>query len=158
MPFAVFWSTFSHVVCIVVVVKVGASKHMALHLHFVLFWFRVMMMHCVFRPSATVSRIGLMESRLHCCRGGPPLPPLVGWLTPPRDGWLGRWAFALTKRTCSLQPNVPPQEPVAAPPPPPPAAALPTPALGAGSGTYPGASFIHQMASQGVWFRPNPLL
>ena len=30
----------------------------------------------VFRPSMTVSRIGLMESRLHHCRGG--LPPLPG--------------------------------------------------------------------------------
>ena len=47
----------------------------------------------LFRLSATVSRIGLMESR-HC-RGG----PLAGY-PPPRDGWLGRSAFALTKRTC----------------------------------------------------------
>ncbi len=38
-----------------------------------------------------------MESRTcHChCRGG---PPLAGY--PPCDGWLGRSAFALTKRTC----------------------------------------------------------
>ncbi len=56
----------------------------------------------VFRPSATVSRIGLMESRLCRCRGGPPsqLADPPGWLPPPRDGWLGRSAFALTKRTC----------------------------------------------------------
>ncbi len=58
-----------------------------------------------FRPSATVSRIGLMESRLRrrCpCHGGPPLPPKVArdevgslmesclsssWRTPP-PGWL----------------------------------------------------------------------
>ncbi len=39
-----------------------------------------------FRPSVAVSRIGLMESRLHRCHGGPP-PPLAG--KPPRDGWLG---------------------------------------------------------------------
>ncbi len=53
----------------------------------------------LFRPSATVSRMGLMVSRLcHCCGGPPPPPP--GWLTPPRDGWLGRSASALTKRTC----------------------------------------------------------
>ncbi len=42
-----------------------------------------------FRPSATVSRIGLLESCLHCrCHwcGGPPPPPPAGWLTPP--GWL----------------------------------------------------------------------
>ncbi len=44
----------------------------------------------VFRPSATLCRIGLMESclRRHC-HGGPP-PPLAGW-PPPRDGWLRRW-------------------------------------------------------------------
>ncbi len=57
----------------------------------------------LFRPSATVSRIGLMESCLrHChCRGGPPLAgyPLL-LADPPRGGWLGRSAFALTKRTC----------------------------------------------------------
>ena len=46
-----------------------------------------------------------MKSRLrHHCRwcGGHPPPP--GWLTPSplRDGWLGRSAFALTKRTCSF--------------------------------------------------------
>ncbi len=54
-----------------------------------------------FRPSTTVSRIGLMESRLRRpCRGGPPPP---GWLPPPpSDGWLGRSAFVLTKRTCYL--------------------------------------------------------
>ncbi len=86
---------------------------------------------CVFRPSATVSRISLMES-CTCHRGEP--PPLAGcpppklhvmkwaalwscvcvvivedppwlvdqpWLAdPPRDGWLGRSTFALTKRTC----------------------------------------------------------
>ena len=45
-----------------------------------------------------------MESRLRrCrwCRGPHPLAGwLAGWLTPPpRDGWLGRSAFALTKRT-----------------------------------------------------------
>ncbi len=28
-------------------------------------------------------------------------PP--GWLPPPHDGWLGRSAFALTKRTCFKQ-------------------------------------------------------
>ncbi len=48
-----------------------------------------------FRPSATVSRIGLMESRVHHhrCHGGPP----PGWLTPPTTtppdgvaGWGGR--------------------------------------------------------------------
>ena len=68
----------------------------------------------LFRPSATVSRIDLMESRLHrrCrCRGGPPpwLTPPSGWLTPLagrpppwladpplRVGWLGRSAFTLT--------------------------------------------------------------
>ena len=58
----------------------------------------------LFRPSATASRIGLMESRVrcHCCCGGPPwLADPPAWLaTPPRDGWLGRSAFALTKRTC----------------------------------------------------------
>ena len=56
-----------------------------------------------------------MESCLCWC-GGPPswlTPPpwlLAGWLTPPlagyppppRDGWLGRSAFTLTKRTCLL--------------------------------------------------------
>ncbi len=53
----------------------------------------------LFRPSATVSRIGLMESCTCRCRwcGGP--PPLASW-PPSRDGWLGRSAFALTKRTC----------------------------------------------------------
>ncbi len=60
---------------------------------FVLFFF-----FCLFRPNATVSRIGLMESRLCRCHGGPPPPP---WLTPPPcDGWLGRSASTLTKRTC----------------------------------------------------------
>ena len=75
------------------------------------------MLSCIFRQSATVSQIGLTESctcrRFH---GGPPPPgwlippwltdppwladpPLAGW-TPPCDGWLGRSAFALTKRTC----------------------------------------------------------
>ncbi len=50
----------------------------------------------VFRPSSTVSRIGLMESRLRRrCRGCAPPP----WLaTPsPRDGRLGRsavWEFS----------------------------------------------------------------
>ncbi len=64
----------------------------------------------VFRPSATVSRIGLVESRLHhCCWcGGPPPPPSwlapwladpppwladpPGWLHPPHvmDGWGAR--------------------------------------------------------------------
>ncbi len=60
----------------------------------------------VFRPSATVSRIGLMESPLRHCCGGPPHPPgwladplasyTPGWLTPPAwhenvmDGW-GTW-------------------------------------------------------------------
>ncbi len=81
----------------------------------------------LFRPSATVSRIGLMVSRGRRCRGGPPPPP--PWLatppppkllammqaalwshvwvvvvedppTPPRDGWLGHSSFTLTKRTC----------------------------------------------------------
>ncbi len=33
-----------------------------------------------FRLSATVSRIGLMASRVHHCHGGPPPP---SWLTPP---------------------------------------------------------------------------
>ncbi len=43
------------------------------------------------RPSATSCRIGLTESRLRRrCRGGPHL----------RDGWLGRSASELTKRTC----------------------------------------------------------
>ncbi len=62
-----------------------------------------------FRPSATVSRIGLMKL---CTfrHGGPPhrlTPlPLAGW--PPClawecDGWLGRSAFTLTKRTCYLK-------------------------------------------------------
>ncbi len=89
-----------------------------------------------FRPSVTVSRIGLTEScrcrpcrsptswppppKLsamkqcslmelclcrHCCGGPPyradPLPhrtDLPAWWQP--DGWLGRSAFALTKRTC----------------------------------------------------------
>ncbi len=54
----------------------------------------------LFRLCATVSRIGLLESRLRRrCRwcGGPPPPD---WLPPSRDGWLGRSAFALTKRTC----------------------------------------------------------
>ncbi len=38
----------------------------------------------------------LMESCLSCCRGGPP-----PWLAdPPHDGWLGRSASTLTKRTC----------------------------------------------------------
>ncbi len=47
------------------------------------------------RPSATISRIGLIESRLRCCHGGPPLagwPPLPGWTPPPHvmDGWGAR--------------------------------------------------------------------
>ncbi len=42
----------------------------------------------IFRPSATVSRIGPMESCT--CRRGGPSTPLAGW----------RSAFALTKRTC----------------------------------------------------------
>ncbi len=46
----------------------------------------------VFRPSATVSRIGLMARRTP--------PPLLADPPPPRDGWLVRSAFALTKRTC----------------------------------------------------------
>ncbi len=50
----------------------------------------------LFRPSATVSRIGLMESclRRHCrwCGG----PPLAGYPPPPCDGWLGRSAFTLS--------------------------------------------------------------
>ena len=60
----------------------------------------------VFRPSATVSRIGLMESCTcrRCC-GGPPFhPPLTNHhlcLAWEPDGWLGRSAFTLTKRTCS---------------------------------------------------------
>ncbi len=38
-------------------------------------------MHIVFRPSATLCRIGLMESHLHCrCHGGP--PPLAGYPPP----------------------------------------------------------------------------
>ncbi len=56
----------------------------------------------VVRPSATVSRIGLMEScTCRHCRGGPPPPPLTPphrlpshWLTDPpawhdnvMDGW-----------------------------------------------------------------------
>ncbi len=51
----------------------------------------------VFRPSATVSRIGLMESRVHRhhhCRGGPPpladTPPLAGWPPHVMDGWGAR--------------------------------------------------------------------
>ncbi len=63
-----------------------------------LFWY------LVFRPSATVSRMGLMESCTCHCRGGPPptpwLTPLPWLANPPRDGWLGRSAFALTKRIC----------------------------------------------------------
>ena len=54
------------------------------------------------------ARFGLMESRLcrrcrcHWCAGPPPPP---GWLTPlpgMTTWWMGRWAFALTKRTCFL--------------------------------------------------------
>ncbi len=63
----------------------------------------------IFRPSATYSRIGLMEC--HACVViivmEDPSPPWLAdtpppsWLaTPPRDGWLGRSASALTKRTC----------------------------------------------------------
>ncbi len=41
--------------------------------------------HWVFRPSATVSQIGLMESHLCHCRGGPPPPhPLAGYPPPPK--------------------------------------------------------------------------
>ena len=55
-----------------------------------------------------------VESALwsHVCVDGledppPPAPPWLAdppWLAtpPPRDGWLGRSAFALTKRTCSF--------------------------------------------------------
>ena len=57
-----------------------------------------------FRPSATVSRIGLMESCT--CRRGGPAPPATDWPPPhkadppwERDGWLGRSAFTLTKHT-----------------------------------------------------------
>ena len=80
----------------------------------------------LFRPSAAVSRDGIMES-CTCCRGCccgeppphhrtphphywdplPPPPPHSTphhWLTPPPclawHGWLGRSAFTLTKRTC----------------------------------------------------------
>ena len=69
----------------------------------------------IFRPSATVSRIGLMESRLRrrCrCHGcGPPHTPLAGCPPslasyPPCDGWLGRSASVLTKRTCVFFRNV----------------------------------------------------
>ena len=40
-----------------------------------------------------------MESHLHRCHGGHP-----PWLAtpPPHDGWFGRSAFALIKRTCFL--------------------------------------------------------
>ena len=67
--------------------------------------------HCVFRPSATASRTGLMESCTchHCpchCHGGPPPPPPPPPTPPPpclaweRDGLLGRSAFTLTNCTC----------------------------------------------------------
>ncbi len=64
--------------------------------------------HCIgaqfFRPSATVSRNGLMVSRVRRrCRGGPPPPRHPPWLDtrpPLRDGWLRRSASTLTKRTC----------------------------------------------------------
>ena len=59
---------------------------------------RVSLTWFVFSPSANVSQIGLMES-CTCCRGGPPPPPLAWWQ---RDGWLGRSAFTLIKRTCSI--------------------------------------------------------
>ncbi len=60
-------------------------------------WSNSFLVHCIFRPSATVSRIGLMESCMCCrCRGGPP-PPCLAW---ERDAWLGHSAFTLTKRTC----------------------------------------------------------
>ncbi len=43
-------------------------------------------------PKVAHNNVGsLMESCLNCCHGGPP---------PPRDAWLGRSAFTLTKRTC----------------------------------------------------------
>ncbi len=65
----------------------------------------------VFRPSATANRIGLMESCTCRCCGGPPWlatpshpwlvdPPWLADPPPPRNGWLGRSAFALTKPTC----------------------------------------------------------
>ncbi len=56
-----------------------------------------------FRPSATASRFGLMESCTccHCC-GGPPPPTLADslpvWHDNVMDGW-GYSAFMLTKRT-----------------------------------------------------------
>ncbi len=46
----------------------------------------------------------LMESCLSCCHGGPPWladPPTPPPPPPLRDGWLGRSASTLTKRTCS---------------------------------------------------------
>ncbi len=64
----------------------------------------------VFRPSATVSRNGLMESRVHRRRrrGGPPPParPPPGWTPPLRDGWLRRSASTLTKRLVLLSTHV----------------------------------------------------
>ncbi len=50
-------------------------------------WYIPSVCFWVFRPSATVSRIDLMESRLRHCRGGPIplLPDPPGWLMPP--GW-----------------------------------------------------------------------
>ncbi len=38
-----------------------------------------------------------MESRLHHCHGGPPPPGWLAGYPPPRDGWLGRSASALSK-------------------------------------------------------------
>ncbi len=76
------------------------------NIKFVNFWYNVVE-PVFFRPSETVSRIGLMEScmchRCHCHWCGGPPPP---WLADPppawwqRDGWLGRLAFTLTKRPC----------------------------------------------------------
>ena len=67
-------------------------------------WCTVLLTFESFRPSATASRIDQMESYVSSLSWRDP-PPLAGWppladYPPSRDGWLGRSAFALTKRTC----------------------------------------------------------
>ena len=53
-------------------------------------WYMPTICMCdVFRPSATLCRIGLMESRTCHCRGGPSPP---GWLIPPPKLHIMMWA------------------------------------------------------------------
>ncbi len=68
-------------------------------------WHRVSTFLLIFRPSATVSQIGLVESRLRRCHGGPRPPTyhIPHTTTPPawHENVMDGWALGLyAKRTC----------------------------------------------------------